>query len=243
MVANTKVDEADLSARAPEDVPATVNAVPPVRAQDDEREERAGIYLVALFALALPILIALAVVLPGGSSTDSTGEAPNSTGLDRVEVGSVETTGELEVEDDVDVEVEGVAQRNGEEAGSAAPVDVEIGSAEQLSAESSDSEVEVDASAEANLASSAADAASDSAPSIDARSDASASQANVIAGSDESPTDQSEPSTTGSEDELVSAPAVLTSNDTQTETSPASTTTAPATTTTTEVVDLSLIHI
>ena len=54
-------------AAAPIDAPA-VEPVPPVVAKtNDEKEERAGIYLLALFVLAVPLLIVLAVVLTGRS--------------------------------------------------------------------------------------------------------------------------------------------------------------------------------
>lgn len=104
--------------------------------EEEDREERAGLYLASLFALALPLLIILAITLPNnGPFTGATGDASTGTGLDRLDVSGQEV--ETVDGDPVPVEVEGAIQRSGEESGSAEPVEVEIGDAEQLVASAS----------------------------------------------------------------------------------------------------------
>lgn len=113
-------------------------AVAPIAAveEEEDREERAGLYLASLFALALPLLIILAITLPNnGPFTSATGDASTGTGLDRLDVSGQE----VETVDGapVPVEVEGETQQAGEESGSPEPVEVETGDAEQQVASAS----------------------------------------------------------------------------------------------------------
>ena len=95
--------------------------VPPVGAGDQDDDERAGLYLAAIIALAVPALIVLAFFLSSTGSSDRTDSQSSNSGLDRVDVGP---TGDEEVT----VEVAGAGASQEEN------VSVEIGSAASIAA-------------------------------------------------------------------------------------------------------------
>ena len=109
--------------------------VPPVGAGDRDDDERAGLYLAAMIAFAVPALIVLAFFLSSTGSSDGADSQPSNSGLDRVDVGQ---TG---AEEQVTVDVAGAGASQEES------VSVDIGSAASIAANPSDDPTATEADA------------------------------------------------------------------------------------------------
>ena len=101
---------------------------------EQDREERAGLILAMLIAIALPALVLLAIFLPNsgalslGADGDTTG-----TGLDRVDIAEQSGNDDVVQTTGINTEVAGATEEVGDE--SDPDVDTETGSAETLEAD------------------------------------------------------------------------------------------------------------
>ena len=185
--------------------------VPPVGTGDRDDDERAGLYLAGIIALAVPALIVLAFVLSStGTSIGGSGSQTANSGLDRLDVEAGE-------DGEVTVEVAGAGVSQGE-------VSVDIGSATSITADDAASGGSASASGD-DSGNASGEATSTTATAIDA----SAATTNAPTTSRGAVDDQDR----NDEANQTTTTAIATTTSTATTTATATTTTATPNTSTT----------
>lgn len=196
--------------------------VPPEGTGDKDDDERAGLYLAAIIALAVPALIVLAFVLSStGTSIGGSGSQTANSGLDRLDVESGE-------DDEVTVEVAGAGASQDE-------VSVDIGSAASMTAEDAASGASASASGDdsgnASGEATSTTAASDDAPA--ATTNAPTTSRAGLDGDDRGADDQDRNDQADQTTTTTTAPTTSTATTTRTNSSTSTTSTTTTSTTTT----------